>query len=151
MPWPNGWHASTRTPFATRAKSISWSAAPSFLPCAALEAAGFVYAQVLDVDVFLDGPQGKPSGGVRILYAGEKVRSDNQLAAPSLEDSERAAEFRVANLPALVRMKLVANRCIDKVHLRDLMDVGLIGETWPARFPAPLDKRLQQLLDDPNG
>src|SRR6266516_422892 len=41
---------------------------------AALEAAGFVYCQVLDVDVFLDGPQGKPSGGVHILFAGEKVK-----------------------------------------------------------------------------
>src|SRR6266849_3415015 len=54
---------------------------------AALEAAGFVYAQVLDVDVFLDGPQGKPSGGLHMLYAGEKVRSDDQHAAPNLEDS----------------------------------------------------------------
>src|SRR5205814_3912279 len=32
------------------------------LPAArsALEAAGFVYHQVLDVDVFIDGPQGRP-------------------------------------------------------------------------------------------
>src|SRR5216684_7182387 len=39
------------------------------LPAArtALEAAGFVYCQVLDIDVFIDGPQGKPSGGVHIL------------------------------------------------------------------------------------
>src|SRR5437762_13356524 len=38
-----------------------------------LESAGFVYAQLLDVDMFLDGPQGKPSGGVHVLFAGEKV------------------------------------------------------------------------------
>src|ERR1700730_9149577 len=43
---------------------------------AALEAAGFVYYQLLDVDMFLDGPQGKPSGGVHLLFAGEKVRPD---------------------------------------------------------------------------
>jgi len=30
---------------------------------AALEAAGFVYHHVLNVDIFIDGPQGKPSGG----------------------------------------------------------------------------------------
>src|SRR5487761_523545 len=30
---------------------------------AALEAAGFIYHQVLNVDTFIDGPQGKPSGG----------------------------------------------------------------------------------------
>src|SRR5580698_4814849 len=35
------------------------------LPAArtALEGAGFVYCQLLDVDVFIDGPQGRPSGG----------------------------------------------------------------------------------------
>src|SRR6202158_3500191 len=42
----------------------------------ALEAAGFFYYQLLDVDMFIDGPQGKPSGGVHILFAGEKVRPD---------------------------------------------------------------------------
>src|SRR4249920_211359 len=30
---------------------------------AALESVGFVYYFLLDVDMFLDGPQGKPSGG----------------------------------------------------------------------------------------
>ena len=29
----------------------------------ALEAAGFVYYQLLDVEMFIDGPQGRPSGG----------------------------------------------------------------------------------------
>src|SRR6202161_405165 len=42
----------------------------------ALEAAGFVYHQLLDVDMFLDGPQGRPSGGIHILFAGEKVRPE---------------------------------------------------------------------------
>src|SRR3954470_11877827 len=36
---------------------------------AALEAAGFIHPHVLDVDVFVDGLQGKPSGGVHLLYA----------------------------------------------------------------------------------
>src|SRR6516164_4896025 len=30
---------------------------------AALESAGFVYYHLLDIDVFIDGPQGKPSAG----------------------------------------------------------------------------------------
>ena len=118
---------------------------------AALEAAGFVYSQVLDVDVFLDGPQGKPSGGLHILFAGEKVRIDDEQPLPNLEDSERAAEFQVASLPALVRMKLIAWRDKDRTHLRDMIGVGLIDETWPARLPPPLADRLQQLLNDPNG
>src|SRR6202795_3763956 len=30
----------------------------------ALESAGFVYHHLLDVDTFIDGPKGKPSGGI---------------------------------------------------------------------------------------
>src|SRR3954469_22784546 len=41
---------------------------------AALEAAGFIYHQLLEIDLFIDGPQGKPSGGIHLLFAGEKVR-----------------------------------------------------------------------------
>src|SRR5713101_2059441 len=123
------------------------------LPAArtALETAGFVYCQRLDVDMFIDGPQGRPSGGVHVLFAGEKVRPDYAHASPDLDESERAAEFQVATLKALVRMKLIAWRDKDRTHLRDLIGVGLIDATWPARLPRPLDDRLRQLLDDPNG
>src|SRR5882757_10452981 len=102
------------------------------LPAArtALEAVGFVYYQLLDVDMFIDGPQGRPSEAVHILFAGEKVRPDYEHASPDLDESERAAEFQVAKLEALVRMKLIANRRKDQVHLLDLIGVGLIDSTW---------------------
>jgi len=118
---------------------------------AALEAAGFVYQQGLDVDMFIDGPQGKPSGGVHILFAGEKVRRGDGYPLPDIDESERAVGFQVAALEALVRMKLTAYRRKDQVHLLDLIGVGLVDATWPARLPPPLGDRLQQLLDDPNG
>lgn len=118
---------------------------------AVLEAVGFVYHHVFDVDTFVDGPQGRPSEGVHLLFGGEKVRPNDDHALPNLDESERAAEFQVATLPALVRMKLMAYRRKDQVHLLDLIAVGLLDATWPARFPAPLGDRLQQLLDDPNG
>src|SRR5216684_3458175 len=38
----------------------------------ALESAGFIYHHLLEIEVFIDGPQGKPSGGVHLLFAGEK-------------------------------------------------------------------------------
>jgi len=117
----------------------------------ALEAAGFVYNQLLDVEMFIDGPQGRPSEAVHILFAGEKVRRDDVYELPDLDESERAVEFQVATLVALVRMKLSAWRDKDRTHLRDLIGVGLLDATWPARLPAPLGDRLQQLLDDPNG
>ncbi len=118
---------------------------------AALEAAGFIYHHVFGVDTFIDGPEGKPSGGVHILFAGEKVGRGDEYPLPDLDESERAVEFQVANLEALVRMKLIAWRDKDRTHLRDLIGVGLLDATWPARLPPPLGERLQQLLDDPNG
>lgn len=117
----------------------------------ALESAGFVYHHVWDVDVFIDGPQGKPSAGVHLLFAGEKVRGEDEHPCPDLDESERAAEFHVVSLLALVRMKLVSWRLKDRVHLLDMIGVGLIDATWPARLPPPLGDRLQQLLDHPNG
>ena len=118
---------------------------------AALESVGFIYHHILDLDTFIDGPQGKPSGGIHLLYAGEKVRRDDGYNLPEIDESERAAEFQVANLEALLLMKLTSYRLRDRVHILDMIGVGLIDATWPTRFPPPLGDRLQRLLDDPNG
>jgi hypothetical protein len=118
---------------------------------AALEAAGFVYHHLMDVDVFIDGPEGKPSAGVHLLFAGERVNPADANPCPGLDESERAAEFQVVALLALVRMKLTSFRDKDRTHLRDMIEVGLIDATWPARLPPLLAERLQILLDTPNG
>ena len=118
---------------------------------AALEAVGFLYHHVWGVDTFIDGPDGKPSGGVHLLFEGERVRPNDQHELPTLADSERGSEFQVASLEALLKMKLIAYRRKDQVHILDLIGVGLLDASWPARFPAPLGDRLQALLDDPNG
>ena len=118
---------------------------------AALEAAGFVYHRLIDVDVFIDGPQGKPSAGVHLLFADEKVRAADECPCPGLDESERAVEFQVATLLALVRMKLTSFRDKDRTHLRDMIQVGLVDATWPGRLPPPLAERLQSLLDNPDG
>jgi hypothetical protein len=117
----------------------------------ALETVGFIYHHLLDIDLFIDGPHAKPSDGVHLLFAGEKVRSEHELPNPELGESERAAEFQVVTLLALVRMKLVSWRDKDRTHLRDMIGVGLIDSTWPARLRPPLAERLQQLLDNPDG
>src|SRR4051812_45214248 len=92
---------------------------------AALEPAGFVYCQSFGVDMFLDGPEGRPTSAVHLLFAGEPVRINDAAIAPDVTDSERSAEIRVLSLEALVRMKLTAFRLKDRVHLLDLMGVGL--------------------------
>jgi hypothetical protein len=118
---------------------------------AALEPAGFVYCQSFGVDMFLDGPDGRPTSAIHLLFAGEPVRVNDSAITPAVTDSERGLEFRVVSLPALVRMKLTAFRLKDQVHLLDLIGVGAIDQTWPARLPPDLAARLQQLLDNPNG
>ena len=118
---------------------------------AALEAAGFVYRHVGGVDVFLDGPAAKAREGVHVVFAGEKVREHEPAQNPLVTESEAGERFRVLTLAALVRVKLTAFRDKDRTHLRDMIDIGLIDETWLPRLPAELAARLKELLDDPQG
>jgi hypothetical protein len=117
----------------------------------ALEAAGFIYRHAAALDMFLDGPQAKARDAVHIVFAAEKVREDYSAAAPDVSESEDTATFRLLSLDALVRMKLTSFRDKDRVHLRDLIEVGLVDETWLPKLPAPLRPRLQELLDNPEG
>jgi hypothetical protein len=118
---------------------------------AALEQNGFVRAEVLGVPMFLDGPDGKPSGAVHVLMAGENVRPDYVAAAPDVDESEKMADYRAVSLEALVRMKLTSFRFKDRTHLLDLIGVGLVDAAWPAKFQPELAVRLQELLDNPEG
>ncbi|MFQ5732697.1 MAG: nucleotidyltransferase family protein [Planctomycetaceae bacterium] len=117
----------------------------------AMEAAGFVYRKVGPINMFLDGPKAKARDAVHILFADEKVRPEYELPAPQVDESENPGEMNVVALDALLRMKLTSFRDKDRTHIRDLIDVALIDDTWPARFPPELAERLQQLLDDPDG
>ena len=118
---------------------------------AALENVGFVHRRAAGIDLFLDGPGGKPRDAVHILFANEKVRAHEPIANPDVSESEPGDRFRVLALEALVRIKLTAFRDKDRVYLRDLIDVGLIDAGWPARFSPELGGRLQSLLDTPEG
>jgi hypothetical protein len=121
----------------------------------ALASAGFVYRHVKGIDMFLDGEGAKARDAVHVLFAGEKVRADDIAEAARLDETEQinspaGGRFRVVTLDALVRMKLTSHRLKDRVHLLDLIDVGLIDSTWPAKYPPELAGRLQDLLDNPD-
>lgn len=124
---------------------------------AALEAAGFVHRRVASLgkaaamDVFLDGPDAKVRDAIHILWAGEKAVPDAIEATPQLGLTEPGDGFELIPLEDLARMKLTSFRDKDRMHLRDLLSVGLLDETWPARFPGVLAERLQMILDDPEG
>jgi hypothetical protein len=123
------------------------------LPAAqvALESAGFVYRHTAGLDVFLDGTTGKARDAVHIVFAGEMVRAGEALANPDTAESEAATHYRVLSLEALVRIKLTAFRDKDRVHVRDMIEVGLIDATWLTRLPPVLAERLKSLLETPNG
>ncbi len=118
---------------------------------AALEQAGFLYRHVAGIDMFLDGPGAKARDAVHVVFANEKVRPEYLLAAPQVGESEPTTTFRILNLEALVRMKLISFHRKDQMHLLDLLEVGLIDGTWCARFPPEFAARLQELIDYPHG
>src|SRR5438132_9044539 len=74
---------------------------------AALEQAGFVRDEVLDVVMFRDGPEGKPSEAIHLLFAGERTRPDHLLPAPEIQTVKDPANFHVIALESLVAMKLM--------------------------------------------
>ena len=118
-----------------------------------LEKAGFFYREVNGRHVFLDRPEAKPRDAVFVFFANEKIRADDLESTADVGESEAGADgrYRHLTLEALVRMKLTSFRNEDGMHLRDLLDVGLIDETWPAKFHLELSERLQHVLDNPNG
>ena len=45
-------------------------------------------------------------------------------------------------------MKLTSFRLKDKVHLLDLLDVGLIDASWRDRLPPELAARLNEVIEE---
>ena len=118
---------------------------------AAMASAGFLFRHVKGIDMFLDGPGAKARDAVHILYAAEKVRDTDLASSPGIDQAEATDSFRVVKLDSLVRMKLTSFRDKDRTHLRDMIEVGLIDESWLPGLPEPLAERLRVLLEDPEG
>ncbi len=117
---------------------------------AALEQAGFVHDELLDVVMFRDGSEGKPSEAIHLLFAGEKTRPDHLLPAPEIQTVNDPANFAVVTLDSLVLMKLMSNRRKDQVHVQDMIGVGLVDHAWLSKLPPELAGRLKQILDTPD-
>jgi hypothetical protein len=88
---------------------------------------------------------------VHALVANEKVRQEDILPAADMTETMPGPGYRMLTLDALVRMKLTSFRTIDRVHLRDMLSVGLVDAAWLTRIPPELAVRLQHLLDTPDG
>jgi hypothetical protein len=117
----------------------------------ALNDVGFVYRHSSGLDLFLDGPDAKTRDAVHLVYSGEMVRPGEVLSNPDVAESEMAESFRILSIPALVQLNLTAFGDQDRTHIRDLIDVGLIDETWCDKYPPALANRLRGILQTPEG
>jgi hypothetical protein len=114
---------------------------------AAALSAGMDYFEVLGVGMFLEQNDPNPRKAVHLVWAGEKVQTDYPLPSPSIDERQELEPGKsVVSLAGLVRMKLMANRDQDRVHLRDMIDVGLIDRTYLKDLPPELAGRLDALL-----
>ncbi len=117
----------------------------------AWEAVGFEHRVVVGTDYFLETASLKPRDAVRVFYAEEKVRSEAPLPSPSVDDTELMGDYRVISFEGLLRMEFNAYRLKNRVHLRDLIDVGLLDETWLPKLIPEHAAKLQDLLNNPDG
>ncbi|MBX3418506.1 MAG: hypothetical protein KF851_12950 [Pirellulaceae bacterium] len=118
---------------------------------AALEPEGFIYRRSAGVSMFLDGPDAKTRDVVLVIFAGKKVRDEYPEPVPDIDQFELMGEARTLPLQKLLTMKLTSFRRKDQVHILDMIAIGMIDETWLPGFSSELQKRLQDLLDDPHG
>ncbi len=113
---------------------------------------GFQREDLRRLILFVDAREPSRRSGVRLVWANELIRPSYTCAAPSVDESVRDPQgFNVIDLPALVRMKLTSFRDIDRVHIADMLSVGLIDETIKSGLPDDLRQRLneiEQSLDD---
>jgi hypothetical protein len=113
---------------------------------AAMRAAGFHRVFPDQLDHFLEEPCDDECR--RHLFIRKAVRF--VADSPDAEFVEFAG-VRVLALDALVREELNSGRTLGKVLVRDLIDVGLVNESWCDRLPPALADRLRELLADPDG
>jgi hypothetical protein len=117
---------------------------------AAMTTAGFHYRKKAGLDMFVEQPDGSARDAVHVMLVGNIERRGDE-PNPDIEPWVRANDFRAIALETLVRMKLNAFRDKDRVHLRDMISLGMVDESWLDRYPEQFRVRLQELLNDPDG
>jgi hypothetical protein len=102
----------------------------------------------MGVGMFLEQADPNPRSGVHICWAGEKIRPQYECPAPTIDQRESLGDCDVVSIRDLVVMKLQAGRDQDRVHLRDMIDVGLIERRMESDLPDELAARLNDLLSE---
>ncbi|MCC7293759.1 MAG: hypothetical protein IT449_17005 [Phycisphaerales bacterium] len=116
------------------------------LVSAAMAGIGFIREDLRGWVIFLDPQEPQRRAGVHLVWAGQKVWPSNTVPAPDVDESVFDADgFWVLDLPALVRMKLTSFRDLDRVHVADMLRVGLIDSRVRDSLPEDLRVRLDQV------
>lgn len=115
---------------------------------ATIEGLGFQYQDLRRVSLFIDPDEPSRMSGVHLIWAGKKVRPSYLHEAPSVDEAVFDPEgFWVLDLSALIRMKLTSLRDMDRVHVADLLRVGMIDEAVRAALPRDLIERLDAIAE----
>lgn len=119
---------------------------------AAMKSAGFDLAVVDGVTMFLDQSDPMPSRGVHIVFTGEKIKPHHPHPAPQIVAGLRSADgVNAIDLRELLILKLNSFRDIDRVHIRDLIAVGLVDDVVANGIPSELRSRLEEIRTNPEG
>lgn len=118
----------------------------------AMASAGFDLAEVNGVTMFLEKADPVPSRAVHLIFAGERIRPSDPYPAPPIVRGIRSPDgVEAIQLRELLILKLIAFRDIDRVHIRDLLGVGLIDDALAAQVPPELRPRLESIRANPDG
>ena len=102
---------------------------------------------MLGVGILVEAADPRPRRGVHLVWAGERIRPEYPLPAPAVDQRLEPARDRfVVPVEQLVVMKLQSNRGQDRVHLRDLIEVGLLERDRYLDLPDEFRRRLDALL-----
>jgi hypothetical protein len=112
----------------------------------AITALGFRRKDLGDLVLFTDPDEPSRKAGVHLVWAAEHIRPSYTVPSPDVTEAERNPEgFLVLSLHALVRMKLTSFRDIDRVHIADMLEVGLITDAVRSPLPPELRSRLDEI------
>lgn len=114
-----------------------------------MAANGFRHRKAAGPQMFLEGEDDSVRNAIHVVLANRMVKADDIEPNPDVEPVEYGDGVRTLPLERLVRMKLNSFRFKDRVHLLDLIEVGLVDERWIARFPGVLEERLRGLVENP--
>jgi len=113
---------------------------------AVMASLGFERVDLRRLVLFTDPDEPSKKSGVHLIWADTLIRPSYCEPSPSVDEAVVTEEgFRLLDLPALVRMKLTSFRDIDRVHIADLLDVGLITDSIRGALAPELRSRLNQV------